>query len=148
MVVVVSIMPCSERFGIWDHWPSWALYAPHSSRVRVEIASPSVPRLPASLATLIKPSANDEEAAVWLQVPMDAWSLQTLDTPIYPQSRFQLGVARHIGSEINSEFQIRITILGTADRFTGQRKMLTLEGDERIAKSNDLFWLNSKPRRK
>jgi len=148
MVVVVSIMPCSERFGIWDHWPSWALYAPHSSRVRVEIASPSVSRLPASLAPLVKSSADDGEATVWLQVPMDAWSLKTLDTPIYPQSRFQLGVARHIASEINSEFEIRITIFGMADRFTGQRKMLTLEGDERIAKSNDLFWLNSKPRRK
>jgi hypothetical protein len=69
-------------------------------------------------------------------------------SPIYPQSRFQLGVARHIVSEINSEFQIRITIFGTANRLTGQRKSLTLEGDERIAKSNELFWLNSKPRRK
>jgi len=148
MVVVVSIMPCSERFGIWDHWPSWALYAPHSSRVRVEVAGPSVQRLPASLAALVTATADDDGAMVWLPVPMDAWSLKTLDTPIYPQSRFQLGVARHIASEIDSEFQIRITIFGAADRFTGQRKMTTLEGDEEIAKASRLFWLNTMPRQR
>jgi hypothetical protein len=148
MVVVVSIMPCSERFGIWDHWPSWALYAPHSSRVRVEIASSSVERLPATLAGLVTPSADEEESVVWLPVPIDAWSLKTLDTPIYPQSRFQLGVAQYLVNEIDSEFQIRIAIYGPADRFSGKRKMSTLEGNEQIAKSNELYWLNSKPRRK
>jgi hypothetical protein len=147
MVTVVSIMPCTERFGIWDHWPSWALYAPHSSRVRVEVASSSVERLPATLAALIiSPPANEEESVVWLPVPIDAWSLKTLDTPIYPQSRFQLGVARYLVNEIDSEFQIRITLFGTADRFTGQRIMSILEGNEQIAKSSHLFWLNSKPR--
>ena len=148
MVTVVSIMPCSERFGVWDHWPSWALYAPHSSRVRVEIASSSVERLPETLASLMTPIANEEESVVWLPVPIDAWSLKTLDTPIYPQSRFQLGVARYLVNEIHSEFQIRITIFGTADRFTGQRKISIMETNEHIAKSNALFWLNSKPRRK
>ncbi len=148
IVVLVSIMPCSERFGIWDHWPSWALYAPHSSRVRVEIASSSVEHLPATLAAMVSTSASDEESVVWLPVPIDAWSLKTLDTPIYPQSRFQLGVAQYLASEINSEFQIRITIFGTADRFSGQRKTSTLEGDEQTAKASELFWLNSKPRRK
>lgn len=148
LVAVVSIMPCSERFGIWDHWPSWALYAPHSSRVRVEVASPGVQRLPASLAALVMPSANDEEATFWLPVPLDAWSLKTLDTPIYPQSRFQLGVARHIASELQSDFQIRITILGVADRFTGQRKISILEGDDEITKASGRFWLNTMPCRK
>jgi hypothetical protein len=150
MVVVVSVMPCTERFGIWDHWPSWALYAPHSSRVRVEVASPSVQRLPASLAALVTPTVDgdDDGAMVWLPVPMDAWSLKTLHTPIYPQSRFQLGVARYIASEINSEFQVRIAILGAADRFTGQRKISILEGDEEIVKANQLFWLNTMPRQK
>ena len=146
LVAVVNVMPCSERFGVWDHWPSWALYAPHSSRVRVEVASPSVQHLPASLATLVNFSAIDEDAGVWLQLPIDAWSLKTLDTPIYPQSRFQLGVARHIASEIKSDFQIRVTILGTADRFTGLRKISTLEGDEQFDKASDLFWWNTMPR--
>lgn len=153
MVAVVSIMPCSERFGIWDHWPSWALYAPHSSRVRVEIASPSVNRLPASLAalvsaTLVSAPGEEEETAVWLPIPIDAWSLKSLDTPIYPQSRFQLGVARYVASEVNSEFQLRITILGVADRLTGQRKMSSLEGNEAIAKASKVFWFNTLPRRK
>ena len=148
MVAAVSIMPCSERFGIWDHWPSWALYAPHSSRVRVEIASPGVSRLPASLAVLISLPGEDEEAAVWLPVPIDAWSLKSLDTPIYPQSRFQLGVARYIASEVNSEFQLRITILGVADRLTGQRKISSLEGNEAISKASKVFWFNTLSRRK
>ena len=76
-------------------------------------------------AVAIETSVGVDEATVWLQVPIDVWSLETLDTPIYPQSCFQLGVARHLVSEINYEFQIRITIFGTTDRLTGQCKSLT-----------------------
>ena len=148
MIAMVIVLPCTERFGIWDHWPSWALYAPHSSRVRVEVAGPSVGKLPAELNALIaQPSSEGGEMLVWVIVPIDAWSLRSLDTPIYPQSRFQLGVAKTFANLVDSESEVRITILGTASRFTGKRPSQVLEGSTQIEKAGADYWFNAKPRR-
>ena len=149
LVALVIVRPCTERFGIWDHWPRWALYAPHSSRVVVEVAAPSVHRLPVELVALInRPATEADEMPVWVSIPLDAWSLQSLHTPIYPQSRFQLGVARQIASVIDSEFAIRVTVLGAAGRFTGRRQSKILEGNSEIAKAGGIYWFNTIPRRR
>lgn len=149
LIALVVVMPVTERFGLWDHWPSWALYAPHSSRVQVDVAAGSISRLPPELAALTK-KPNDEAADVdlgWVRVPIDAWSLKILDAPIYPQARFQLGVARHVAKEVDSEFQVRVTILGTANRFTGLRQWKTLDTSIQIAEASVAdYWFNSKPR--
>ncbi len=148
LVALVIVMPSTERFGIWDYWPSWALYAPHSSRVVVEVAAPSVHRLPVELVALTnRPATEADEMPVWVSIPLDAWSLQSLHTPIYPQSRFQLGVARQIASVIDSEFAIRVTVLGAAGRFTGRRQSTILEGNSEIAKAGGIYWFNTIPRR-
>jgi hypothetical protein len=149
MIAVVVFMPLTERFGLWDHWPSWALYAPHSSRVQVDVAAGSISRLPRELVALLLEKPNDEAYGDldWVSVPIDAWSLQTLDAPIYPQARFQLGVARHIANEVDADFQVRVTILGSADRFTGHRQRKTLDTAFEIAEASIAdYWLNSKPR--
>ena len=148
LMAIVFVLPCTERFGIWDHWPSWALYAPHSSRVLLEIAAPSVHRLPADLVALMnQPASEDEDVTAWIKVPLDTWSLQSLNTPIYPQARFQLGVAQHIASVVGTEFQLRVTILGTASRFTGRRQTNVYESKEQTIKAGDLYWFNCAPRR-
>ena len=148
LIAFVIVMPCTERFGIWDHWPSWALYAPHSSRVVVEVAAPSVRRLPAELVALINlPTPEANEMPVWVRIPIDAWSLHSLDTPIYPQSRFQLGVAQQVASLVDSEFQLRVTVLSTAGRFSGRRQSTMLEGNLEIANAGGNYWFNTTPRR-
>ena len=148
LIAVIVVMPLTERFGLWDHWPSWALYAPHSSRVQVDVAAESISRLPTELAAITKKPNDDADGGLsWVKVPIDAWSLETLDAPIYPQSRFQLGVARHIAKAVDAEFQIRVTILGTANRFTGLRQWKTLDTFVEIAEASIAdHWLNSKPR--
>lgn len=147
LIAIAIVMPLTERFGIWDHWPSWALYAPHSSRVRVEVTGPSLKRLPEELVALTnKPASETEEGFDWVMIPIDEWSLQTLDTPIYPQSRFQLGVARQIAAQVNSEDQVRVTLLGIASRFTGVRQSEVIQSDAELAKSVKHYWLNARPR--
>ena len=147
LIAIVILLPCTERFGIWDHWPSWALYAPHSSRVSLEVAAPSVHRLPAELVALMNyPTPEAKDMLVWIKVPIDTWSLQSLNTPIYPQARFQLGVAQHIASIVDSEFQVRVTILGTANRFTGLRQSKVVESTDEIVKAGDHYWFNCAPR--
>ncbi len=148
LIAIAIVLPCTERFGIWDHWPSWALYAPHSSRVRVEVAGSSAGRLPTELAALIaQPALPEGEMLDWAIVPIDVWSLRSLDAPIYPQSRFQLGVATILASLVDSESEVRVTILGTASRFTGQRQSQVLEGSAQIDKAGAIYWFNAKPRR-
>ncbi len=146
-VVVVAIgLPCVERLGLWDHWPSWALYAPHSSRVYVEVATPELERLPVALQQLAKANlADSEEIAIWVALPIDRWSLQTLDTPIYPQARFQLGVAKSLAARLSQTDSIRVKVLGTASRFTGVRNTEVFEG-ARLAKAGQQFWVNHHPR--
>ena len=37
VVVIVLFAPVLERSGYWDHWTSWSLYSPHTSRVDIEL---------------------------------------------------------------------------------------------------------------
>ena len=54
---VVGVVGCAlfapllERFGYWDHWTSWSLYSPHTSRVDIELHRSAVDALPSSLRT-------------------------------------------------------------------------------------------------
>ena len=149
LLLPVLILPAVERLGYWDHWPSWALYAPHSSRVEVEVASTAVDRLPGSLQQLIREqySGDSLESALWVRVPLSKWSITELGVPIYPQDRFQAGVADYLAQIVDSPFEIRAHVLGIASRITGKRKSKTWTGTKEIAgRIHDRFWLGSQPR--
>jgi len=140
-------LPITERSGLWDHWPSWALYAPHSSRVQVEVSAAAIERLPENLQKLVSlTSVDTDEMALWIRVPIDAWSLETLDTPVYPQARFQLGVAEAIAREVDSDFQVRIKLLGTASRLSGKRYQETFTSLQQLLRACSRYWLNTQPR--
>ena len=147
MIGAAIALPSTERLGLWDHWPSWALYAPHSSRVYVEVAGPAIDRLPKDLRQLVKEIPTDpDEIVIWLAVPIDVWSLHSLHTPIYPQARFQLGVAEKVATDLNAGFQIRVTMLGPASRFTGARRATVYDGATELASAGKRFWVNHHPR--
>ena len=85
-------------------------------------------------------------SGLWVRVPIAKWSLSTLGTPIYPQARFELGVARAIAAEIDSEFEVRAVLLGTASRTTGSRERVVLEGSTAIERAGHRFFFNTTPR--
>ncbi len=134
---------------MWDHWPSWALYAPHSSRVRIQIATTEIEELPDTLQKLVQQRAPslEEGLDVWADVPIDAWSLAVLDTPIYPQSRFQLGVARALLERSSGAWSMRVTVMGVANRFNGERATKVLNEKSEVEAYCARFWLNTRPRR-
>ncbi len=167
-------LPLGERNGLWDHWASWALYAPHSSRTEVWIANTSVDLLPASLQQAIaeertsrqlpreqlpreqtpreQPSegAGDglaETSALWLRVPIERWSLAETRAPVYPQARFQLGVARSLSTRIVSEFKIKCIVRSVAARWDGRRRNREYRGPSAIASASRTFWFGTTPRR-
>lgn len=150
-IVCLAIgLPLGERWGRWDHWTSWALYAPHSSRTEVWIASTAVDRLPTSLQQVIVAQQAERQrelaaeraqgvgdmvgaeleqhAQPWLRVPIERWSLEQTASPIYPQARFQLGVARAVARRIDSEFKIKVVVRGVAARWDGRRPSREFRG--------------------
>lgn len=156
-------LPWGERIGLWDHWTSWALYAPHSSRAEVWIAYTEVDALPASLQQVIDqersarqpsltPSSQDEQrawddmSALWLRVPIEHWSLAETRAPIYPQARFQLGVARSLAARIDSEFKVKCIVRSAAARWDGQRLSREYQGRSSIDSAARYYWLSTTPR--
>lgn len=141
-------MPLGERLGCWDHWPSWALYAPHSSRALMEVSAPAVERLPAALRALMADQPDgDDSLTIWREVPMDRWSLQALDTPIYPQARFQLGVAEWLATGLSAHDGVRVRLLSSSARWSGARTHLTLPDLQSIQQARRRYWFNTHPRK-
>lgn len=131
-------LPLLERSGYWDHWLSWSLYSPHTSRVDVQVHRSATESLPSGAAEFLRPS---EEQDGWYDVALDRWSLAQLAVPVYPQSRFQLGVAQLLAQPLPSPDAIRIKIRGVADRRSGQRSELWLIGRRQIDAQADQYWL-------
>ena len=89
VVTMACLLPTTQRWGYWDHWPSWGLYSPSNPRVLMWVSRAESGRLPARLQPLLE----ETDETLWLRVPLGAWSLEAVNAPIYPQDRFQLGVA-------------------------------------------------------
>jgi len=143
IVVAVLLLPFLEPFGRFDVWPSWGLYATKPERVNVFVDSVSVERLPESLKRYVGPSqfADDNH-----RFYIDRWSFDALNVPLYPQSRFQVGVALALAEKYELAEGIRIEIETAADRWTGKRDMRRFEGVSEIPQAADGFVLNSRPR--
>lgn len=164
IVALMLMLPALERFGRFDHWLSWALYAPHSSRVAVYVTPEAIVRLPPTLVALLEEPAGiedeesrGEEAADlesrdlamegrWVRLPIDRWSLATLGVPIYPQDRFQLGVALAVSRDARLDREIRVVLRSASDRLSGQRKTELLVGRPELLRAADRYFFSAKPR--
>jgi len=153
VIAAAVFMPLGERFGRWDHWPSWALYAPHSSRAEIYVASDSLGRLPSILGELVEAELADDGRAddvvtLWYRLPIKEWCLAETGAPIYPQDRLGVGVGNYL-RDVLGGYSIRVDLLGVAGRFDGQRPKLerVLRPEDFVA-LNKRFYLNTQPRRK
>jgi len=143
VVAAVLLLPLLEPWGWFDHWPAWGLYAPRSSRVAVYIHRGATSRLPADVARHLAPTGGGEE---WVPLEIDRWSLAALDVPLYPQSRFQWGVAEAVGRRYGLDYAIRAVGFSPASRWTGLRGYETVSGVHQIASSGDRHRFNAHPR--
>lgn len=145
------LAPFLEPLGYFDHWPAWGLYSSHHDRVTLLIDEQDISALPPSL----QPFVNlPQPLSRWCRVRVDRWSLAELDVPVYPQARFQWGVAIAVGRILEHDIrkkekqqpQIKLLYEGTANRFTGKRKMNEYNGLKQIEQLADQFWFNALPR--
>jgi hypothetical protein len=144
VVMAMLFLPSIERWGWWDHWPAWGLYAPHSSRASLLIPADQLQRLPESLQRQF-PRSPPEDSTTWLRVPMERWSLETLGVPIYPQARFQLGVAQAVAQRLDDPEDARLELFSVARRQDGERQKQTCYGLNAMSAAESQFWLGSRP---
>lgn len=142
VVVLAMVWPVLETFGRCDHWTSWAVYAANPEVVSVYIHQDEQVNLPSEMARyLVMPSVVDE----WRQVRIDRWSLDAVMVPLYPQDRFQVGVALGMADRFRLS-QLKVVIESPANRWTGQRTTESYEGLPAIEKLASTYRLNAKPR--
>ncbi len=143
VVLAVVCLPLLEPLGCYDHWLAWGLYSPRNSRAIVEVHRAGLPALPAALQPFLE---NADSDASWVTLNIDDWSLAALRVPIYPQDRFQLGVAESIATRYRLERTIRVRLLGMSNRLSGARPEKTLTGRQQIVAAANRFRLNAHPR--
>jgi hypothetical protein len=100
---------------------AWELYAPRGSRIQVFVADPAVETL-TELQSYISQDSSPEFGPLWRELRIDRWSLSQLGAPIYPQDRFQLGVALAVLNRVSEPDQVLIRWQGPANRWNGSRE--------------------------
>lgn len=159
IIVLAIALPATERFGGYDHWPSWSLYAPHNSRVIVEVHPTAFERIPKHLQSFLVQQKTKQERAGkdgnaveeatendWLRFRMDQWSIQSRNVPLYPQDRFQVGVAIEFLRQSKLDRDFRIHILSMASRIDGHREIQTITTLEKLLRRSAEFRLNAQPK--
>lgn len=142
LFAILLLLPLLEPWGFLDHWLSWGLYSPRSSRVTLEIYQLPGERLPADMEPYVRPSRFREGM---VELRMDQWSLAELGVPIYPQDRFQLGVAAAVIEEAKLRAFV-ITRQSMAERFSGKREEEEIKSLEQLEEELGRFWINARPR--
>ena len=148
LLLAAIVMPMWEPWGVWDHWPSWGLYSPRNSRVQLEVHRSEWERLPSDLQRLGRfaaASQRDERSDPWVQVDLGAWSLNALQVPIYPQQRFQLGVASSFLARGQLDRGFRLHLLGISHRWTGERSTTTLRNRMQVDAAARRYWFHAQP---
>ena len=141
LFAAILFLPLLEPVGFLDHWLAWGLYSPRNSRVTLEVYEPQAGLLPVAVQPFIQ-AGRQRQGMV--QVRMDLWSLKSLGVPIYPQGRFQLGVATSLLRKSGPRAFV-VTRQSMSHRFTGQRSTTELKKLDTLERELDKFIINADP---
>ena len=141
LFVFAAVLPFGERFGVWDAWPSFALYAGHVERTEIAIAPEAAGDLPIEARNALRRVGDDP----WLRLDPTSWSRAVRGTPVYPSNRTSIGLAEAIASRIEHDSLVRAIAWGRADPFTGKRERREAIGLEQIRRLGNRFRWNARP---
>lgn len=142
LVAAVILLPVLNWFGRFDHWLAWGLYAPRNSRAVLYIHQSQAERIPEEIgAHLGEPS---EEG--WRQLRLNRWSLDAVAVPVYPEDRFQVGVAEAVIREHGLHDAFQLIVQSPADRWTGRRANETIRSIAALEAHRRQYTLNARPR--
>lgn len=129
VIGVVVVMPICERHGYWDHWLSWSLYSPHTSRTNIEFHRSVTQQLPQSAIPFLEPLSD---GGTWQSLDLGGWSLSERLVPVYPQARYQTQLAFDLAQAARTEDGVRVIEKGVSDRWSGRRIEKRLIGRSEI----------------
>lgn len=135
LVMVAIMWPITESFGLCDHWLAWSVYSTRTERVTVTLTAEGIKRLPEVAQRLVK---NGE-------LPLDRWSFDTLNVPIYPQLRFQLGIVKWLQHQCGEENVLEVIVMTPGSRLKGDATTEFVSGDQ-ISRRLSRYWLNAHPK--
>jgi uncharacterized membrane protein YphA (DoxX/SURF4 family) len=146
---LVLLGPFLERLGVFDSWPSHALYASHCERSDIVIQGETFFSLPGPLRIAAVPRH-------WLKDTWDLspiqWSRAVRGVPVYPQARYVNGLAEWVARRVEGNdsggvgASVRVNHSLRPDLATGQRGSLGAKGMESIRDEGGRFWFNAHPR--
>ena len=136
------VLPVFERWGYWDTWPSFALYASHAERVHVMLHEDGIGRYPEAIRRAVTPSRLGDP---WHRLDLTAWSRSERGTPPYPQARTAIGVAEALAEWPGVDAPVRVVVWGRAARFSGQRTRTVAVGAPAIRRLADRYGINAHP---
>lgn len=143
LLVAALLWPTLQIFGLCDNWIAWGLYAPRAERVEVRVEVGDVDRLPMGCQQHLAPSTAGEG---WRRLRLDQWSLAALGVPIYPQNRFQLGVALAVAEATDPMGQFQVVAYGRANPITGRRSFREYWGPSELRGAERRYWIGVAPR--
>ena len=135
IVMAAVLWPITEPFGICDHWLAWSVYSTRTERVTVTLTTAGTRRLPEAAQRLVKGS----------ELPLDRWSLESLNVPIYPQLRFQLGIVEWLQKRCGEENVLEVTVVLPGSRLKGDITTEFVPSDQ-ISQRLEHFWINTRPK--
>ncbi len=144
LIWAVVLLPFLAPTTWFDMWPSWGLYASCAERVQLLVYRREAEQLPGELQPFLEPTPGGEDS--WLVLRLDRWSLESLAAPVYPQNRYQLGVAEAVIARYGLLHRARVFRFDLADRFTGDREYTRFNGLAEVIGSAGEYYLNSRPR--
>lgn len=137
------ILPLGERWGVFDVWPSHALYASHVERVVVSLHESELSEWPPEIRRHV---LEGQGGGPWRVLDLTGWSREVRGTPVYPQNRAGLGLAEALAARYVGRF-VRVVAYGPADRWTGRRRRVEAVTLGAIRALGDTFLLNAHPAR-
>ncbi|MFO1019489.1 MAG: hypothetical protein U0903_02135 [Planctomycetales bacterium] len=143
--LVAMLAPFLQPWGWWDLWPSWGLYASHAERVSLWVHVADREKLPPTVREHLWEIYGEES---WNALRLNRWSLGQLYVPVYPQGRFQLGVAEGVIQKYGLHGRFRVQF-EHSPRFswTTSRVGEEFRTLEELRKKMRGFLLNAEPRR-
>jgi hypothetical protein len=142
VLMAAMVGPLLESLGCYDHWPAWAVYSN-----RRELVHPYIHPLKAAALVHGVQISQPEPLSDWSEVVIDGWSFDSRRCPIYPQERYRLAVIRAVGARAEVGPEMKVTIEGVPDRWTGVRPRVELPDFEAVLQRCETFWFNTRERR-
>lgn len=140
-VVVLVALPCVERFGWFDSWPSFALYASHAERLEARIAEVDADALDATARACLFPIPG----APWRRLDLTAWSRAVRGTPAYPQNRANVGLILGLLDRSSTPITFQVILQGRASPIARRRDRQEFVTIADLERRVDRYRLNGRP---